>query len=88
MKTRTLDASGQILDSWDNEHAISHFRQPLHLERSLAIHIGSLIFNKIFTKTIVQEACPLYDLNLVYNVLQFARLIFLIDFSFSAKPKS
>ncbi|MFB3889832.1 MAG: hypothetical protein ACE14S_10110 [Candidatus Bathyarchaeia archaeon] len=37
MKTRTRDASGQILFSWLSEQAISHFRHPLHLEKSLAI---------------------------------------------------
>jgi len=30
--------------SWKSEHAISHFLHPLHLESSLAIHIGSFFF--------------------------------------------
>ena len=41
MKTRILDASGQMRFSWVNESAISHFLHPLHLESALAIHIGS-----------------------------------------------
>jgi len=29
--------------SWKSEQAISHLLQPLHLDRSLAIHIGSFL---------------------------------------------
>jgi hypothetical protein len=41
MKTLILEASGHIRFSWKSEHAISHFLQPLHLDKSLAIQIGS-----------------------------------------------
>jgi len=41
MKTLILEASGHMRSSWKREHAISHFLHPLHLDRSLAIHMGS-----------------------------------------------
>jgi hypothetical protein len=40
IKTLILEASGQMRFSWKSEQAISHFLQPLHLERSRAIHNG------------------------------------------------
>jgi hypothetical protein len=46
MKTLILEASGHIRFSWESEHAISHLRQPLHFESSLAIQIGSFLFAK------------------------------------------
>jgi hypothetical protein len=41
MKTLILDASGHMRFSWKSEQAISHFLQPLHLAKSLAIQIAS-----------------------------------------------
>jgi len=32
MKTRILEASGQMRFSWKKEQAISHFLHPLHLK--------------------------------------------------------
>jgi len=43
MKTLILDASGHMRFSWASEHAISHLRQPLHFDNSLAIQIGSFL---------------------------------------------
>ena len=41
--------------SWKSEHAISHFLQPLHLDKSLAIQIGSfLVVNSKPSKKIVE----------------------------------
>ncbi len=45
MKTRTLDASGQILFSWVSEQAISHFRHPLHLLYSRLTQIELFSFS-------------------------------------------
>jgi hypothetical protein len=43
MKTLTLEASGHMRFSWESEQAISHFLHPLHLDRSLAIQMGSFL---------------------------------------------
>jgi hypothetical protein len=40
MKTLMREASGHMRFSWKSEQAISHFLQPLHFERSRAIHIS------------------------------------------------
>lgn len=43
IKTLILEASGHMRFSWKSEQAISHFLQPLHLDSSLAIQIGSFL---------------------------------------------
>jgi hypothetical protein len=43
MNILILEASGHIRFSWESEHAISHFRHPLHFESSLAIQIGCFL---------------------------------------------
>jgi hypothetical protein len=47
MKTLILEASGHMRFSWEREHAISHFLQPLHFAKSLAIHMGSFFVGKL-----------------------------------------
>jgi hypothetical protein len=67
MKTLILDASGHIWFSWKSEHAISHFLQPLHLESSLAIQIGSFFFfgnRRPLKNLIFHKVC--FNLNLMF----------------------
>jgi hypothetical protein len=47
MKTLILEASGHMRFSWKSEHAISHFLQPLHFAKSLAIQMGSFFVGKL-----------------------------------------
>jgi hypothetical protein len=64
MKTLILDASGQMRFSWESEHAISHFLQPLHRERSLAIQTS--FFFVLAKQRFLESVC--WDIS-IFQVL-------------------
>jgi hypothetical protein len=70
MKTLILEASGHMRFSWKSEHAISHFLQPLHLDKSLAIQIGSFFVGNFWhSQNIVDFPEDFFHLKMVLVVL-------------------
>jgi hypothetical protein len=72
MKTLILEASGHMRFSWKSEHAISHFLQPLHLDKSLAIQIGSFFVGKFqHSQNVADFPYGFFHLNMMLVTLIF-----------------